>query len=81
MLGLVLVENKTNEIKAIKSVTGITGGAFIDAMGTQTEIARRLWPKAQITFCVSKNHPSLCARVKAVNSENYVRYYSRNSVF
>ena len=25
MLGLVLVENKTNEIKAIKSVTGITG--------------------------------------------------------
>jgi len=54
LLGQVKVEDKTNEIKAIPSLLellDITGCVItIDAMGTQTEIATRLWAKAQIIF-------------------------------
>jgi len=54
-----------------KELTGITGDygciITIDAMGTQTEIARQIVARgADYGFCVSKqNHPVLCAQVKA----------------
>lgn len=70
MLGLVLVENKTNEIKAIPALLDlldITGCIItIDAMGTQTEIARRIVEKgADYILSLKANHPTLCAEVKA----------------
>ena len=70
MLGQVKVENKTNEIKAIPALLElleITGCIItIDAMGTQTEIARQIIAKgADYILSLKANHPTLCAQVKA----------------
>lgn len=70
MLGQVKVENKTNEIKAIPALLElleITGCIItIDAMGTQTEIARPIVAKgADYILSLKANHPTLCAQVKA----------------
>jgi len=65
MLGLVLVENKTNEIKAIKSVTGITGDYGVHhhyrCHGHQTEIARQIGQRRRLRF-VSQSKPSQLMR-------------------
>jgi len=63
ILGLVLVENKTNEIKAIPSLLkllDITGCIItIDAMGTQTEIARPIVSQgADYILSLKANHPT-----------------------
>lgn len=71
MLGQVKVENKTNEIKAIPALLDlldITGCIItIDAMGTQTEIARRIVEKgADYILSLKANHPTLCALGKSL---------------
>jgi len=67
LLGQV-VEDKTNEIKAIPSLLellDITGCVItIDAMGTQTEIATQIVGKGA-DYILSLNHPTLLAEVKA----------------
>lgn len=70
MLGLVLVDNKTNEIKAIPALLElleITGCIItIDAMGTQREIARQIVAKqADYVLSLKANHPTLFAQVSA----------------
>jgi predicted transposase YbfD/YdcC len=70
MLGLVLVANKSNEITAIPALLELlelTGCIItIDAMGTQTEIARQIVAKGEdYILCLKANHPTLCAQVKA----------------
>jgi len=65
MLGLVLVENKTNEIKAIKSVTGITGGAgciiTIDARLRHQGLLSVIGQRRRLRF-VSQSKPSQLMR-------------------
>ncbi len=70
MLGQVKVDNKTNEIKAIPALLElleITGCIItIDAMGTQTEIARQIVAKqADYVLSLKANHPNLFAQVSA----------------
>lgn len=69
MLGQVKVESKTNEIKAIPALLkllDITGCIItIDAMGTQTEIARQIVAKgADYVLCLKANHPTLSNQVR-----------------
>jgi len=82
MLGLVLVENKTNEIKAIRALLELLELRCIitiDAMGTQ-EIARRCGQRRRLRF-VSQSKPSQLMRTgESCEFGYYVRYYSRNSV-
>jgi predicted transposase YbfD/YdcC len=64
MLGQVKVDSKTNEIKAIPALLkllDITGCIItIDAMGTQTEIAKQIVDKgAHYVLCLKSNHPTL----------------------
>lgn len=66
LLGLVLVENKTNEITAIQALLellDISGCIItIDAMGTQHEIARHIVGKgADYVLCLKANHSILWA--------------------
>lgn len=70
LLGQVKVENKSNEITAIPALLellNITGCIItIDAMGTQTEIARQIVVKgADYVLSLKANHPTLYAQVKA----------------
>ncbi len=70
MLGQVKVANKSNEITAIPALLellDITGCIItIDAMGTQTQIARQIVAKgADYILCLKANHPTLYAQVKA----------------
>ncbi len=69
MLGQVKVESKTNEIKAIPALLkllDITGCIItIDAMGTQTEIAKQIIDKgADYVLCLKANHPTLWNQVR-----------------
>lgn len=69
MLGQVKVEDKSNEIKAIPALLNlldITGCIItIDAMGTQTEIAKQIVSKgADYVLCLKANHPTLWNMVK-----------------
>ena len=69
MLGQVKVESKTNEIKAIPALLkllDITGCIItIDAMGTQTEIAKQIVDKgADYVLCLKANHPTLWNQVR-----------------
>lgn len=69
MLGQVKVENKSNEITAIPALLellDITGCIItIDAMGTQTDIAKRIVDKeADYVLSLKANHPTLSAQVK-----------------
>ena len=69
MLGQVKVESKTNEIKAIPALLkllDITGCIItIDAMGTQTEIAKQIVDKgADYVLCLKANHPTLWSQVR-----------------
>jgi predicted transposase YbfD/YdcC len=69
MLGQVKVEAKTNEITAIPALLkllDITGCIItIDAMGTQTAIARQIVEKgADYILCLKSNHPKLWQDVK-----------------
>ena len=68
MLGQVKVENKSNEITAIPSLLqllDITGCIItIDAMGTQTEIAKQIVSKgADYILSLKANHPTLYTQV------------------
>lgn len=70
MLGLVLVENKSNEITAIPALLellDITGCIItIDAMGTQTQIAGQIVVKGgDYVLSLKANHPTLYTQVKA----------------
>lgn len=70
LLGQVKVENKSNEITAIPALIellDITGCIItIDAMGTQTEIARQIVAKgADYILSLKANHPTLYAQMKA----------------
>jgi predicted transposase YbfD/YdcC len=70
LLGQVKVENKSNEIKAIPALLellDISGCIItIDAMGTQTEIARQIDAKgADYILSLKANHPTLWAEVNA----------------
>jgi predicted transposase YbfD/YdcC len=70
MLAQVKVENKSNEITAIPALLellDITGCIItIDAMGTQTAIARAIVAKgADYVLSLKANHPTLYAQVKA----------------
>lgn len=70
MLGQVKVESKTNEIKAIPALLkllDITGCIItLDAMGTQTEIARQIIDKkADYVLSLKANHPTLANQVRA----------------
>ena len=70
LLGQVKVAKKSNEITAIPALLAlldITGCIItIDAMGTQTEIARQIVAKeADYILSLKANHPTLCAQVKA----------------
>jgi len=67
MLGLVLVENKTNEIKAIRALLELLELHGVHhhyrCLGTQTEIALQIVAKgADYVLCLKANHPSLCAQ-------------------
>ena len=69
MLGQVKVENKSNEITAIPALLellDITGCIItIDAMGTQTDINKRIVDKeADYVLSLKANHPTLSAQVK-----------------
>ena len=69
MLGQVKVESKTNEIKAIPALLkllDITGCIItLDAMGTQTEIARQIVDKkADYVLSLKANHPTLANQVR-----------------
>jgi len=69
LLGQVKVESKTNEITAIPALLellDITGCIItLDAMGTQTEIARQIVDKqADYVLCLKANHPTLYNDVK-----------------
>lgn len=69
MLGQVKVADKSNEITAIPALLellDITGGIItIDAMGTQTEIARTIVTKgANYVLTLKANHPTLYTQVK-----------------
>lgn len=69
MLAQVKVESKTNEIKAIPALLkllDITGCIItIDAMGTQTEIAKQIVDKgADYVLCLKANHPTLWNQVR-----------------
>jgi predicted transposase YbfD/YdcC len=69
MLAQVKVESKTNEIKAIPALLkllDITGCIItIDAMGTQTEIAKQIVDKgADYVLCLKANHPKLWNQVR-----------------
>ncbi len=69
MLGQVKVENKSNEITAIPDLLkllDITGCIItIDAMGTQTEIAKQILDQgADYILCLKANHPTLWNEVK-----------------
>lgn len=69
MLGQVKVENKSNEITAIPALLellDITGCIItIDAMGTQTEIAKTIVDKkADYILSLKANHPTLYNQVK-----------------
>ena len=68
-LGQVKVENKSNEITAIPALLellDISGCIItIDAMGTQHEIARRIYDKgADYVLALKANHPTLFTQVK-----------------
>lgn len=70
VLGQVKVENKSNEITAIPALLellDVTGCIItIDAMGTQTEIARQIVTKGgDYILSLKANHPTLYAQVKA----------------
>lgn len=70
LLGLVLVKDKTNEIKAIPALLALLdiSGCMItiDAMGTQKEIARQIVEKgADYVLSLKANHPTLYAEVQA----------------
>lgn len=69
LLGQVKVEHKSNEITAIPALLellDITGCIItIDAMGTQTEIAKQIVAKgADYVLSLKANHPTLYAQVK-----------------
>jgi predicted transposase YbfD/YdcC len=69
MLGQVKVEDKSNEIKAIPALLNLldmTGCIItIDAMGTQTAIAKQIIDKgADYILCLKANHPTLHNQVK-----------------
>ncbi|MDJ1181774.1 ISAs1 family transposase [Roseofilum casamattae] len=69
VLGQIPVDDKSNEITAIPALLellDITGAIItIDAMGTQTEIVRRIQEKkADYVLSLKKNHPTLHAEVK-----------------
>lgn len=69
LLGQVKVDSKSNEISAIPALLellNITGCIItIDAMGTQTEIARQIVAKgADYVLSLKANHPTLYAEVK-----------------
>jgi predicted transposase YbfD/YdcC len=69
MLGQVKVESKTNEIKAIPALLkliDITGCIItIDAIGTQTEIAKQIVDKgADYVLCLKANQPTLWNQVR-----------------
>ena len=69
MLGQVKVENKSNEITAIPSLLKLLDIAgciiTIDAMGTQTEIAKQIVSKeADYILSLKANHPTLYTQVE-----------------
>lgn len=69
ILAQVKVENKTNEIKAIPALLKLLDiqGCIItiDAMGTQTEIAKQIVAQgADYVLCLKANHPTLWHEVK-----------------
>jgi predicted transposase YbfD/YdcC len=69
VLAQVKVEDKSNEITAIPALLellDITGAIItIDAMGTQTEIAKQIIDKkADYVLALKANHPSLYSQVK-----------------
>jgi predicted transposase YbfD/YdcC len=69
ILGQVKVEDHSNEITAIPALLELIdiSGAIItiDAMGTQTEIVKRIrQKKADYVLCLKANHPTLFNQVK-----------------
>jgi len=69
VLAQVKVEDKSNEITAIPALLellDITGAIItIDAMGTQTEIAKQIIAKkADYVLALKANHPTLYSQVK-----------------
>lgn len=69
VLGQVKVEDKSNEITAIPALLELLDikGAIvtIDAMGTQTEIVRKITDKkADYVLALKANHPTLYSQVK-----------------
>ena len=69
MLGQIKVENKSNEIKAIPALLqllDISGCTItIDAMGTQTDIAKKIVNQgADYILCLKANHPTLYKQVQ-----------------
>ncbi|BAY93724.1 putative spermidine/spermine acetyltransferase [Tolypothrix sp. PCC 7601] len=69
MLAQVKVEDQSNEITAIPALLellDITGAIItIDAMGTQTEIAKQIIAKkADYVLALKANHPTLYSQVK-----------------
>lgn len=70
LLGQVKVESKTNELTAIPALLELLdiSGCIItlDAMGTQTEIARQIVDKqADYVLCLKANHPTLYNEIKS----------------
>ncbi|BAY97902.1 transposase [Tolypothrix tenuis PCC 7101] len=68
VLAQMKVEDKSNEITAIPALLeliDITGAIItIDAMGTQTEIAKKIIDKkADYILALKANHPTLCSQV------------------
>lgn len=69
VLAQMKVEDKSNEITAIPALLellDITGAIItIDAMGTQTEIAKKIIDKkADYVLALKANHPTLCSQVR-----------------
>jgi predicted transposase YbfD/YdcC len=69
VLAQMKVEDKSNEITAIPALLDLLdiAGAIItiDAMGTQTEIAKKIIDrKANYVLALKANHPTLCSQVK-----------------
>lgn len=69
VLAQMKVEDKSNEITAIPALLellDITGSIIsVDAMGTQTEIAKKIIDKkADYVLALKANHPTLCSQVR-----------------
>ncbi|WP_445305102.1 ISAs1 family transposase [Microcoleus sp. Pol12B4] len=68
VLGQMKVEDKYNEITAMPALLellDITGSIIIDAMGTQTEIAKKIIDKnGDYVLALKANHPTLYNQVQ-----------------